>query len=560
MNDNALPIIFFIVEEEPYGQQLIDALRERYGSQYEYVLTIDDAEALDLIQDWTRRQRQLVLTVAEAFLINVPTDGLLAEVNERFPASYLVYLAETVNIEVTRLSAMPATRIIPKAAPVDKLLDIFSWGIRDFEYRMKRRHDFRLVRALNRHFQEVASLEDTKAIYQRLMKFVMDNAPVERGYYLSSEKGQVLVEAAAARSPVEDGALKIRMAKETAQLNAEVVRALTQALQETEENQRTTVISVRRQGRIVAYLFLEHAGEETAFGQAHRELLSMTVDHLALLLENLQNRSAPRAQPAAPTVAARPQPDHLAFSQSVQNSYLKTTAQLREHFSSSFVLFEPKSQVSSSFYWFADRYHRFLIAAAECNEDGVSAAITGLISTNLLTEVSNEQAVPAAEDILTTFNDRFRRIFRYDPLKMRTHLYLNMGLCSIDQANAELHFAGAHRPMILFQNGQMLEVKGDNMPVGLQTGDSSVQPFRLHKLPLHAGDTLYLFNEGMVRQMQKNPMNLKSTRTLAEALAEVQDMDLEEQQRVFQRLAEQWKQHNSLEHDLMLIGVRIQDI
>ena len=556
MNDTELPLIFLIVEEAPFGQQLVDALRQRYGSQYEYVVSTDDVEAQELIVAWSKQQRQLVLTVAEAFLINVPTDGLLTQVNERFMATYLVYLAETSTIEVTRLSTMPATRIIPKAAPLNDLIDIFAFGIRDYEYRMKRRADFRLVRALNRHFQEVAALEEPKAMYQRLMKFVIDNAPVERGYYLSSNKGQVQVEAVAARSPIEDSTLRIRQGKESALFNAELVRALTQALQETSENPRLTVIPVRRQGRIVAYLYLEHAHEENAFGQAHRELLNLAVDHLALLLETAQQRPlAPRPGPPP-----RASTDQLAFSQSVQQSYLRPAAQLREQFPQSFIFFEPRHQVSASFYWFAERYHRFLIAAAECNEDGVAAAITGLISTNLLSEVAAEQALPQAEDLLVAFNERFRRVFRYDPLKMRTHLYVNMGLCALDVANAELHFAGAHRPVILIREGQLTEIKGDNMPVGLQTGDSSGPAFRRQTLALLAGDTLYLFNEGLVRQMQKNPMHLKSTRSLAEALAEVVELPAAEQQRVFQRLADQWKQHQSLEHDLLLIGIRFTDL
>ncbi len=558
MNETQLPLIFLIVEEAPFGQQLVEALRERYGNQYEYVITTDDAEALELIVQWSKQQRQLVLTVAEAFLINVPTDGLLAQVNERFMATYLVYLAETTTIEVTRLSTMPATRIIPKAAPLEELIEIFAFGIRDYEYRMKRRADFRLVRTLNRHFQDLAALEEPKAMYQRLMKFVIDNAPVERGYYLSSDKGQVQIEAVAARSPIEDGTLRIRLSKEPALLNAEVVRALTQALQDTEENPRLTVIPVRRQGRIVAYLYLEHASEENAFGQAHRELLNLAVDHLALLLATVEPTASPTSRPLPPP--ARISNDHLAFSQSVQQSYLRPASQLREHFPQAFIFWEPRQQVSASFYWFAERYHRFLIAAAECNEDGVAAAITGLISTNLLSEVAAEQALPQAEELLSAFNERFRRVFRYDPLKMRTHLYINMSLCAIDVANAELHFAGAHRPVILFHGGQLLEIKGDNMPVGLQTGDNASLSFRRQTLPLATGDMLYLFNDGMVRQIQKNPMNLRSTRSLAEALTEVVELPAEEQLRVFQRLAAQSKQQEALEHDLLLIGIRFSDI
>jgi len=576
MNETStLPIIFLVVEEDVYGQNIIDRLREQYGNQYEYVMLTDEAEAQEQVQEWVKKQKQLALTVAEAFLINTPTDDVLAKVNDRFPASYLVYLAETSHLEVSRLSTMPACRIIPKHAPIKDLMEIFAWGIRDFEYRQKRRQDFRVVRSINKHFQELSAQEDAKGIFPRLMKFVMDNTPAERGYYISLTGGKLRIEAAASRIPIEDSALRIRLQKEPEVLNAEVVSSLTELLQELDPDPKRTVISIRRQSRIMAYLFLEHEGEQAVLNQTHRELMTLVVDHLALLLDALKQdqrsdndtEEETSLQSSAKIVAAaiESQPTendvHIDFAQGIQQSHLKPAKVLKETFPQSFLIYEPKDRVSSSFYWFTERYHRFLVAAAECNEDSVAAAITTLVTTNLLNEVSNEQAVPETDDLLRQFNEQFQKTFRFDPLKKSNPIYLNMSLCSIDLANGELQFAGAHRPILLFKNGQATELKGDSLPIGLQKAAGQANYFSCQTVPLQTGDTIYLYNEGLVRQMQKNPMNLKSSGTLVEALTEIQEMSMEEQGSLFRSLADQWrKSDSSLEHDLLLLGIRFQEM
>ena len=60
-----------------------------------------------------------------------------------------------------------------------------------------------------------------------------------------------------------------------------------------------------------------------------------------------------------------------------------------------------------------------------------------------------------------------------------------------------MQFSGAYNPLYLIRNGELIEFKGDKMPIGIHLRTGS---FTNHECQLQKGDMLYIFSDGFIDQ------------------------------------------------------------
>jgi len=129
---------------------------------------------------------------------------------------------------------------------------------------------------------------------------------------------------------------------------------------------------------------------------------------------------------------------------------------------------------------------------------------------------------------------------------------MDIALCSLN--GNKLQYAGAHNPLWIIRNGEILVTKANKQPIG--KFDNPV-PYTTHSLELQKGDILYIFSDGYVDQFGGEKGKKFKVKAFRELLLGIQDKSMENQRLLIDETFENWR--GSLEQidDVCVIGVKV---
>ncbi len=190
--------------------------------------------------------------------------------------------------------------------------------------------------------------------------------------------------------------------------------------------------------------------------------------------------------------------DSIQYAKRIQRAMLPSHDRIRQILGDYFIIFRPKDIVSGDFYWIHEVNGRIIVAVADCTGHGVPGAMMAMLGTSLLTQIVAERRITAPERVLEELNEQVRSAFRQDQL---TDFQDGMAIavCRIDPAHHTLEFAGARRPLLLFYNNRLEEIKGDLAFIGGKQKQHKTL-FKRHKIALNGTACLYLASDGYCDQ------------------------------------------------------------
>lgn len=191
--------------------------------------------------------------------------------------------------------------------------------------------------------------------------------------------------------------------------------------------------------------------------------------------------------------------DSIDYAKTIQDAILPTTQKVRLFFPESFILFKPKAIVSGDFYWLNSIHGRLICAVGDCNGHGVPGAFMSLLGYNMLENVIKKKSITKPAFILNEVNAEIIYRLSYEHKKVTVEHGMNIALIFIDKDNGQLQFSGAHNPLYIVRNNELIELKADKISIGFikeyENGFSN-QNFQLIK-----GDMIYLFTNGFPDQI-----------------------------------------------------------
>lgn len=250
----------------------------------------------------------------------------------------------------------------------------------------------------------------------------------------------------------------------------------------------------------------------------------------------------------------------IQYARRIQQAIIfpKISDFLRE-FPESFVFFRPKDIVSGDFFWFAKKGGRRYFAAADCTGHGVPGAFMSIVCNNLLEKALYEHDPKLPNEILQIIDKEIKTNLDQKGRRNDTFDGMDIALCAIDENSNQLLYAGAYRPLLLVRNGEITQVK----PYRGSIGGSQLKVekvFVTETIELQKGDTIYLFSDGITDQFG-GPNNRKfGSKNLNNSLLEVQDKFMVSQELHFDELMNEWLEGYSQIDDIILIGVRFDNI
>ena len=190
--------------------------------------------------------------------------------------------------------------------------------------------------------------------------------------------------------------------------------------------------------------------------------------------------------------------ESMEYDRSIQSALLPDMRHFTKAFPDSFVLFKPRDIVSGDFYWFSRKGNHVAIAAADCTGHGVPGAFVSILGMSFLNEIVSK-CIPNANTILNRLRENVMKALHQTGDIGEHKDGMDIALCVIDLDEMEMQFAGAFNPLYLIRRGELIETRGDKMPIGINAVVE--KSFAMHSFKLEKNDMIYIFSDGYPDQV-----------------------------------------------------------
>lgn len=247
--------------------------------------------------------------------------------------------------------------------------------------------------------------------------------------------------------------------------------------------------------------------------------------------------------------------DSIRYAERIQSAILPPEDALSNVLSDHFILFMPRDIVSGDYYWTSMSDGRLMIAVADCTGHGVPGAFLSVMGISSLNEIVNSNKSLRAGEILEELRTYVVRSLHQKGSREEARDGIEIALCIIDLKRLSLEFAGANRPLYLVRDKEVIQHRGDRMPIGIY--DQELRAFRTQTIPLQKGDSIYLFSDGYMDQLGGPGRKTFRVVRFRKLLREIQDHPMKEQEKILREQHESWKGNVEQIDDILVMGFRL---
>lgn len=246
----------------------------------------------------------------------------------------------------------------------------------------------------------------------------------------------------------------------------------------------------------------------------------------------------------------------IMYAKRIQEAVLTPEEIISAYLPEHFILFKPRDIVSGDFYWAAEKNNKLIVTAADCTGHGVPGAFMSMLGIAFLNQIIAEKRNEElhASDILEELRIKVKTSLRQTGKEGEAKDGMDMALCIIDKENMKVEFSGAQNPLILIRDKEVIEYKGDIMPIGIAYDE---KPFQNNILDIKPGDTMYIYSDGYADQFGGMPKKKFFSKRLKQYFVKINDKTLNEQNLFLDDTFEKWRGEIKQVDDVLVIGLKI---
>lgn len=246
--------------------------------------------------------------------------------------------------------------------------------------------------------------------------------------------------------------------------------------------------------------------------------------------------------------------DSINYAERIQRSFLATKETLDENLKDYFVYFNPKEAVSGDFYWSTKLdNNNFAFTVADSTGHGVPGAIMSLLNITSLEKAVETETEP--HYVLNKTREIIIKRLKKDGSEQGGKDGMDCSLMVLNKEKTELTFASANNPVIIIRNNELLEYKGDKMPVGKHNKEN--ESFTLQKVHLQKGDVIYALTDGFQDQFGGPKGKKYMIKNLKNKFIEIANSPMTEQREILSEEFNNWKSELEQIDDVCIIGIRV---
>lgn len=247
--------------------------------------------------------------------------------------------------------------------------------------------------------------------------------------------------------------------------------------------------------------------------------------------------------------------DSIKYAKKIQLALIPDPEMLRGSFAESFIYYRPKDIVSGDFYWIENFSEDVTVfAVADCTGHGVPGAFMSLICNDLMSQVIKDQNVTTPGQALTILDEKLRAMLN----KSSDHSAndgMDIALCAYHKSTMTMQFAGAHRPLLLVRNGELIEYKPSKHSIGGYISGNKI--FDDNIIQLEKDDCVYVLTDGYSDQFGGESGKKFKFKKLQKLIQNISHMTMSEQHDLLEEAFVSWRGRHEQVDDVCVIGVRV---
>ncbi len=248
--------------------------------------------------------------------------------------------------------------------------------------------------------------------------------------------------------------------------------------------------------------------------------------------------------------------DSINYARKIQFAINASEEDLLEYLPESFIFYKPKDTVSGDFPWYYKRGKYIYLAAVDCTGHGVPGAMMSMIGNLLLNDIVNNDNELTPSQVLLNLHEAVVRTLKQDLPGSHSSDGMDAAMCRINIETNELVFAGAHRPLLLLSNNEVISVPGDRFPIGgmHHKGKNEYSDYFFQLTP---NDAVFIYSDGYVDQVGGPDCRKFSNRKVGDILDANKHLSMTEYKGLFEDAFHQWKGDEKQLDDVIMIGFKI---
>lgn len=248
--------------------------------------------------------------------------------------------------------------------------------------------------------------------------------------------------------------------------------------------------------------------------------------------------------------------ESINYAERIQTAILPDTKQIQKHLPNSFIFFRPKDIISGDFPWLYKKQDNIFIAAVDCTGHGVPGALLSFIGYFLLNNIADQDSKLTPGELLDILHFRIRKILKQDIENAKTQDGMDVALCKINLSKNQIQYAGAHRPLYLFRNGEIILFKGDKKAIGgMLHRLKAEENFENHVINIETNDKIFFFSDGLPDQIGGENKGKYSSKRIKQAILNHPDFTMPKYFNYFARDFNTFKGDYKQIDDVLLIGI-----
>ncbi len=256
---------------------------------------------------------------------------------------------------------------------------------------------------------------------------------------------------------------------------------------------------------------------------------------------------------------------NLVFANRIQTSLLPSQEILKNCFDDYFLIHKPRELVGGDFYWLGNSAEYIFVILADCTGHGMPGAFISIFGKTLLDKIIIDAKCVDPAEILSSMHRETINVFKtdyqnevpYDSDKLPDD-GMDVAICRFTKNFDELVFAGAGRPLYIFAENKLVEIKGDKYSIGSSVKNNKKGKkieYSNHHIDLHNYCSCYLFSDGYTNQMSHNQKKIGSKK-LKQLLVDNFNLPFNEQKVIFENHFIEHMGSQDQTDDASLIGLK----
>lgn len=241
------------------------------------------------------------------------------------------------------------------------------------------------------------------------------------------------------------------------------------------------------------------------------------------------------------------------YAQHIQRAILPDLNDIKSVFHEFFMLYIPKSIVSGDFYWFTRKKDKIFFAFADCTGHGIPGAFMTVMANDLLNSIIIQQNQNDCAKIIKLLDEAVLNSLQYKENSSSDGL--DIALLCFDTKKQQLTFSGASMDLLIYQQDEWKNYKGERFSVGGFTEPEHKQSKNIH-IDLKEDTQIYMYSDGYVDQFGGNEDKKFMKKRLRSLLNEIKILPLSQQKTKLEKAIMDWKGNQEQTDDISFAGIR----